>query len=122
MGYLIDIIVVMSCLFALVDSRGLDRISPAIGHSRAEGVFRHKGRGHEQVKLYVNDTKFPGLRPKRAIDRISVLVKVGKYKELDAAVILAASRTLDDEEISHHFRYDLNLVALWISWIITCMA
>jgi len=69
------------------------------GQSRAEGVLRHKGRGHEQVKSYVNDTKFPELRTKRAIGRISVLVKVEQYPELDAAVILATSRKLDNEEV-----------------------
>jgi hypothetical protein len=70
------------------------------GQFHAEGVFRHKGRGHEQVKLYGNDTKFPELRPKHAINQISVLVKVEQYKKFHAAVILVAtSRTLDNEEM-----------------------
>jgi hypothetical protein len=49
--------------------------------------------------LHVNDTKLLELRPKRAIGRISVLVKIEQYKELDAAVILATSGTLHDEEM-----------------------
>ncbi|KAF9516296.1 hypothetical protein BS47DRAFT_1340888 [Hydnum rufescens UP504] len=80
MEYVIDMIIVMSRLFALVDSRGLDRISPAM-------VNLHKGSIHEQVKSYVTDTTLPGLRPKRTIDRISELVKVEQYRELHAAWI-----------------------------------
>ncbi|KAF9504149.1 hypothetical protein BS47DRAFT_1355553 [Hydnum rufescens UP504] len=47
---------------------------------------------------YVNDTTFAALKPKGAIDRISHLVEVERYKELHEAVILSASRTLDDKE------------------------
>jgi len=91
-------IIVMSCLFALVDSRGLDRISLAMVNLVLREYSQHKGSIHEQVKSYVTDTTLPGLRPKRAIDRISELVKVGQYRELHAAVILSASRPLDNKE------------------------
>jgi len=107
MGYVIDMIIVMSCLFALVesrglgrrlDSRGLDRISPAMVSLVLKEYSRRKGSVHEQVKSYVNETTFPALQPNRAIGQISELVKAEQYKELHAAVILAASRALDDED------------------------
>jgi len=102
MGYVIDIIIVMSCLFALVDSRGLDTISPAISRAMVNLVLKEysqlKGSIHEEVKSYVNDTTFAAFKPKGAIDRISTLVEVEQYKELHRAVISAASKTLDDNE------------------------
>ncbi|KAF9507002.1 hypothetical protein BS47DRAFT_1352209 [Hydnum rufescens UP504] len=98
MGYVIDIIIVMSCLFALVDSRGLDRISPGMVNLVLREYSQHKGSIHEQVKSYVNDTTLPGLRPKRAINQISELVNGVRYKDLHEAVILSVSKTLDDTE------------------------
>ncbi|KAF9504844.1 hypothetical protein BS47DRAFT_1386146 [Hydnum rufescens UP504] len=98
MGYVIDITIVMSCLFTLVDSRGLDRISPAMVNLVLKEYSRFKGSIHEEVMSYVNDTTFAALKPKGAIDRISHLVEVERYKELHEAVILSASRTLDDKE------------------------
>jgi len=98
MGYVIDIIIVMSCLFVLVDSRGLCQISPAMVSLVLREYSQHKGRVHEQVKSYVNDITFPALRPKRVIGRISALVEVEQYREL-YEVMIAASRTLDDKEM-----------------------
>jgi hypothetical protein len=98
MGYVIDLIIVMSCLFALVDSRGLDRISPAMVNLVLREYSQHKGSIHEQVKSCVTDTTLPGLRPKRAINLISELVDGERHKDLHEAVILSASRTLDDKE------------------------
>jgi predicted metallopeptidase len=81
MGYVIDIIIVMSCLFALVDSRGLDRISPAMVNLVLREYSRslHKARIYELIKSYVNDTTLPGLRPARTIVRISELVQVNNF-------------------------------------------
>ncbi|KAF9503951.1 hypothetical protein BS47DRAFT_1401903 [Hydnum rufescens UP504] len=98
MGYVIDLIIVMSCLFTLVDSRGLDQISPAMVNLVLRVYSQYKGSIHEQVKAYVNDTTLPGLRPKRAINQISELVNGEQYKNLHRAVILFASRTLGDKE------------------------
>ncbi|KAF9518824.1 hypothetical protein BS47DRAFT_1388760 [Hydnum rufescens UP504] len=98
MGYVIDLIIVMSCLFALVDSRGLDWISPAMVNLVLREYSQYKGSIHEQVKSYVNDTTLPGLRPKRAINQISQLVNGEQYKDFHKAVILSASRTLDNKE------------------------
>ncbi|KAF9505331.1 hypothetical protein BS47DRAFT_1354063 [Hydnum rufescens UP504] len=98
MGYVIDLIIVMSCLFTLVDSRGFDRISPAMVNLVLRVYSQYKGSIQEQVKAYVNDTTLPGLRPKGAINQISELVNGEQYKDLHRAVILSASRTLDDKE------------------------
>ncbi|KAF9509164.1 hypothetical protein BS47DRAFT_1349542, partial [Hydnum rufescens UP504] len=84
MGYVIDMIIVMSCLFALVDSRGLDRISPAMVNLVLKEYSQFKGSIHEQIMSYVNDTTSLSLST------------VERYKELHEAVILSASRTLDD--------------------------
>jgi hypothetical protein len=59
MGY---IIIVMSYLFALVDSRGLDRISPAMVNLVLREYSWRKGTVHARVKLYANDTIFPALK------------------------------------------------------------
>ncbi|KAF9512330.1 hypothetical protein BS47DRAFT_1394330 [Hydnum rufescens UP504] len=98
MGYVIDLIIVMSCLFTLVDSRGFDRISPAMVNLVLRVYSQYKGSIHEQVKSYVNDTTLPGLRPKRTINQIPELVNGEQYKDLHRAVILSVSRTLDDKE------------------------
>jgi hypothetical protein len=100
MGYIIDIIIVMSCLFALLDSRGLDRISPAMVNLVLKEYSNspHKTRIRGLVKSYVNDTTLAGLRPARTIDRISDLVQVEQYKDLHEAVI-AAYHTLDTQTV-----------------------
>jgi hypothetical protein len=114
MGYVIDIIIVMSCLFALVESRGLDRISPTMVNLVLKEYSRLKGSIHEEVKSYVNATTFPAFKPKGAIDRISTLVEVEQYKELHKAVISAASKSLDDTE-KWITPDDLNLVTVHTS-------
>jgi hypothetical protein len=71
-GYVIDIIIVMSCLFALVDSRGLDTMSPAMVNLVLKEYSRLKGSIHEEVKSYVNDTTFAAFKPKGGIDRLTL--------------------------------------------------
>ena len=99
MGYVIDIIIVMSCLFTLVESGGFDRISPAMVNLVLKVYSRpqHRGRVHKQIRSYVDDTTLAGLKPKSAIGRISELVKVDEYKELHEA-IRAESKTLNRRE------------------------
>ena len=92
MEYVIHIIIVMSCLFALMDSRRLDRISPAMVDLvlREYSHSPHKPRIHGLVKSYIEDTTLPGLRPAHTIDWISELVQVDHYQDLHEAVIAAS--------------------------------
>jgi len=99
MGYVIDIIVVMSCLFNLVGSGGFDRIFPAMVNLVLVEFYNssHKREIHNQIKKHVKDTTFAGLKPNTTIDQITELVKLDKYKDLHEAVI-AKSKTLVDRE------------------------
>jgi hypothetical protein len=101
MGYVIDIIVVMSCLFTLVDSGGFGQISPAMVNLVLIEYCRspYKRGIHDQIKKYVDNTPLAVLKPDKAIGQIDELVKFDKYKELHEAVTQAAkSRTPDNTE------------------------
>ena len=99
MGYIIDITVVMSCLFILVDSGGFVQISRAMVNLVLVEYCRslYKRSIHEQIKKHVNNTTFAGLKPSMAIAQITELVSLDKYKDLHKAVT-AKSRTLDHAE------------------------
>jgi hypothetical protein len=91
MAYVIDIIIVTSCLFTLVDSCRLDRISPAVVIP-VLGRYSdspYKDRIHDSVRSYIDGTTLSALRPARAINRISELVQVDRYRDLHEAVITA---------------------------------
>jgi len=98
MGYVIDIIIVMSCLFALVDSRGLDQISPAVVNL-VVGAYSdspHKRRVHNLIRSYIDGTSLQALRPGRAIEQISDLVQVDK--DLHEAVISAYTQNSESPQ------------------------
>jgi len=97
MGYVIDIIIVMGCLFILVGSGGFDRISPAMVNLVLVEYCSspHKRDIHNQIKKHVDNTTLAGLKPTKAIGQITELVKFDKYKDLQEA-ITAKSKTLDN--------------------------
>ncbi|KAF9520371.1 hypothetical protein BS47DRAFT_1446745 [Hydnum rufescens UP504] len=119
MGYVIGMIIVVSCIFASVkvpwngSECGLDRISPATVSLVLRSI--HGVRAASMSRSNRMPTP-PSLKSKRAIGRISELVKAEQCKELHAAAILVASRTLGEEEVDV-FGYDL---IVCISCTITC--
>jgi hypothetical protein len=98
MGYVIDMIIVMSCLFALVNSRGLGQISPAMVNLVMKAYSRSKDKDniHNSVRSYIDGIKLPALKPSLAIDRISELVlQVDQYKDLYETVITTYERNIE---------------------------